>query len=147
MVATLNIEDVKVGDEVTIRDHMGNELTGELLAKSDKVICIHHEGSVPQELVYYMHGYGSRWIIRMDNSEIKKKIKNILEDRIGGIFYYDRKECEIFHPGEIEHLVNEGVITKSEIVDIASDCLIRNLKWDSDTEDTYLKWKEITAGD
>jgi hypothetical protein len=51
------------------------------------------------------------------NEELKEIIEGTISDLVSGFLYYDRKEDEELPRGEIERLLDEGVITAEWIVE------------------------------
>ena len=47
----------------------------------------------------------------------KQRILNLVEDLVGRMYYYDRKEDPELPVGSIQHAIDEGEITEQEIVD------------------------------
>ncbi len=51
----------------------------------------------------------------MEDKKLKLKIAAAVDDLVGKLLYYDRKEDEDLPQGEIERAVKEGIITWNEI--------------------------------
>lgn len=49
-------------------------------------------------------------------AELKKLIENTISDMAADLLYYDRKEDEELPVGAIERAVEDGIITKEEII-------------------------------
>jgi hypothetical protein len=53
---------------------------------------------------------------KQDYLKRKAHILGVIEDLVGDLLYYDRKEDEELRRGEIEKAIQEGVVTVDEMV-------------------------------
>ena len=61
------------------------------------------------------------------NEELKTLIEGTISDLVSAFVYYDRKEDEELPRGEIERLLDEGVITAEWIVEKFAEKLRESL--------------------
>ena len=59
----------------------------------------------------------------MDKEQKKKYLFGLISDSVGRLLYYDRKECSTFGVGDIEKLIEDGVITVDEMVNKFKECI------------------------
>jgi len=53
----------------------------------------------------------------------RQYVFNEISDLVGSFMYYDRKECETLPRGEIEKLVEQGIISYDEMAEHFGKCL------------------------
>lgn len=58
----------------------------------------------------------------------REKVLDLVSDLVTNLLYFNREECETFRVGDIDKLVNSGVVTINEIVAEFRKHLVKELK-------------------